>query len=86
VYPPINNPGNYDAAAALLDLNRTFIQNEITAWINNNIDTAGVGSIWYNFEYLQSKCQRDIGLIVDAIVFDLKYGEYNRTVSAALKY
>ena len=47
---------------------------------------AGVGSIWYNFEYLESKCQRDIGLIVDAIVFDLKYGEYNRTVSAALKY
>ena len=86
VYPPINNPGNYDSAATLLDLNRTFIQNEITAWINNNIDVAGVGSIWYNFEYLESKCQRDIGLIVDAIVFDLKYGEYNRTVSAALKY
>jgi hypothetical protein len=86
VYPPINNPGNYDSAATLLDLNRTFLQNEITAWINNNIDVAGVGSIWYNFEYLESKCQRDIGLIVDAIVFDLKYGEYNRTVSAALKY
>ena len=86
VYPRINNPGNFDSAAALLELNRTFLQNEITAWINNNISSAGVGSIWYNFEYIQSKCERDIGLIVDSIVFDLKYGEYNRTVSAALKY
>ena len=86
VYPRINNPGNFDSAAALLELNRTFLQNEITAWIDNNISSAGVGSIWYNFEYIQSKCERDIGLIVDSIVFDLKYGEYNRTVSAALKY
>ena len=86
VYTPINNPGNFDAAAALLELNRTFLQKEITAWIDNNISTAGVGSIWYNFEYIKSKCERDIGLIVDSIVFDLKYGEYNRTVSAALKY
>jgi hypothetical protein len=86
VYPPINNPGNYDAAAALLDLNRTFIQKEIVAWINNNISTAIVGSIWYNFEYNRVLCERDVGLLVDSIVFDLKYGEYNRTVSAALKY
>ena len=86
VYPPINNPGNYDAAAALLDLNRTFLQKEIVAWINNNIATAIAGSIWFNFEYNSALCERDIGLLVDSIVFDLKYGSYNRTVSAALKY
>ena len=86
VYPPINNPGDYDAAAALLDLNRTFLQKEIVAWINNNIALATAGSIWFNFEYDSIYCERDIGLLVDSIVFDLKYGSYNRTVSAALKY
>jgi hypothetical protein len=86
VYPKINNKGDYDSAAALLDLNRSFIQEEIIAWMNNNISTTNPSSIWFNFSYNQSLCKRDAGLIVDAIVFDLKYGGYNRTLSAALKY
>ena len=86
VYPPINNPGNFDSAAVLIGLNRSFLQNEITAWIDNNIANASAGSIWFNFEYIKTQCQRDIGLLADAFAFDLKYGEYNRTVSAGLKY
>lgn len=86
VYPKINNKGDYDSAAALLDLNRSFIQEEIIAWMNDNISTAIPSSIWYNFPYNEALCKRDAGLIVDSIVFDLKYGGYNRTISAALKY
>lgn len=86
VYPKINNKGDYDSAAALLDLNRSFIQEEIIAWMNFNISTATPSSIWFNFPYNENLCKRDAGLIVDAIVFDLKYGGYNRTISAALKY
>jgi hypothetical protein len=51
VYPKIDNKGDYDSAAALLDLNRNFIQEEITAWMNNNISTASPSSIWFNFPY-----------------------------------
>jgi len=85
VYPKINNKGDFDSAAALLDLNRSFIQEEIIAWMNYNI-TNSVTPFSPTFDYNEALCKRDAGLIVDAIVFDLKYGDYNRTVSAALKY
>ena len=83
---PIANKGSYDSAAALLLLNRDFLQNEIIAWMNNNIANASSSSIWYNFPYNESLCKRDVGLLVDSFVFDLKWGGSNRTVSAGLKY
>ena len=86
VYTKINNKGAYRAAAALLDLNRTFLQEEIIAWMESNIATATVGSVWEEFVYNRNLCKRDVGLIIDALVFDLKWGDYNRTVSAGLKY
>ena len=85
VYPLINNKGFYRAAATLLGLNRSFIQKEVIGWINyqiaNNIDPYVAA-----FSYDTSICERDVGLIIDAMIFDLKYGSSNRTVSAALKY
>jgi hypothetical protein len=86
VYPKINNKGDYDSAAALIDLNRLFIQEEIIAWMNNNISVAAPSTTWFNFPYDENLCKRDAGLLVDAFVFDLKYGDYNRTISAGLKY
>lgn len=86
VYPPINNPGGYVAAAALLTLNRSFLAEEITAWMNNNISVAAPATTWFNFQYNELLCKRDVGLLVDAFAFDLKYGSYNRTISAGLKY
>ncbi len=86
VYPPINNPGRFTSAATLINLNKTFLGEEIVAWMNNNISTATPATIWYNFEYDGILCKRDVGLLVDAFVFDLKYGGYARTISAGLKY
>ena len=84
VYPPINNRGFFRSASALLALNKAFIQEEVIYWankqINDEIDP------FRNFEYNQDLCKRDIGLIIDAMCFDLLYGGYNRSVSAALKY
>ncbi len=85
VYPPIDNKGGYVSVATLLNLNRSFLAYEITAWMNNKITTATSG-IWLNFEYNEVLCRRDVGLLVDSFVFDLKYGGYNRTISAGLKY
>lgn len=84
VYPIINNKGYYRSAAKLLELNRSFIQKEVVSWINDQIDNS-VG-IWAGFTYNQSLCERDIGLLLDSMIFDLKWGGSNRTVSAALKY
>jgi hypothetical protein len=85
VYPKINNPGDFDSAAAILEINKFFIQEEVIAWISNEKAFSNF-PFTPSFEYNESLCKRDAGLIVDAIVFDLKYGGYNRTISAGLKY
>ena len=85
VYPLINNKGDYTAAAELIRLNKKFIQNEVVAWINNQVENA-ISPFDLDFEYDDDRCKRDVGLIVDSLVFDLKYGGQARTISAALKY
>ena len=85
VYPKISNKGNFTSAAILLSLNKTFFQEEIIAWIDFNIDN-DVEPFADIVSYDQFTFKRNVGLLVDSFVFDLKYGEYNRTVSAALKY
>ena len=85
VYPKIQNKGDYRAAASLLELNRSFLQEEIIAWMNYNI-TNSVAPFGPTFEYNETLCKRDVGQLADAFIFDLKYGEYNRTISAGLKY
>ena len=85
VYPKINNKGDFFSAATLMARNKRFIQEEVIAWTNYQIEE-GIAPFNIGFEYNQDICKRDVGLIVDSIVYDLKYGEYFRTVSAALKY
>ena len=85
VYPKISNPGGFTAAAELIRLNRQFLQEEIIAWMDYNIANS-IGPFTLSFSYDRRLCKRDVGLLVDAFVFDMKYGEYNRTISAGLKY
>ena len=85
VRPLINNNGNRRAAAEILDLNREFIKSQVIGWINNQIIN-DVAPFVTTFSYDQNLCRRDIGLLIDAMVFDLKFGGYARTISAALKY
>ena len=84
VYPLVDNKGSYRAAANLLSLNKSFVQSEAISWINNQIDNNLTPFI--GFQYDDGVCARDIGLIIDSLIFDLRYGGYSRTVSAALKY
>jgi len=85
VYPKVNNRGDYTSAAALISVNKEFLQNEVISWISNQIET-NTAPFTDSFEYNEELCRRDVGLIIDAMVFDLRYGEYNRTISAGLKY
>jgi hypothetical protein len=85
VYPKTNNGGNYKSSAALIKLNRNFLTNELIAWIDYQI-TNNISPYTSSFEYNSNICKRDAGLILDAMIFDLKFGGYDRTISAGLKY
>ena len=85
VYPLVNNKGSYNAAAELIKLNRTFIQKEVISWINYQRQN-NISPFTSAFIYNESLCERDVGLLLDAMIFDLKYGGSNRTISATLKY
>lgn len=85
VYPLINNKGGFTSAAQLIISNRKFIQDQVIGWINNQIST-NTAPFTSAFNYNVSICYRDVGLIIDSMVFDLKYSGQNRTISAALKY
>ena len=71
-------------AEAVLYENRTFIQDETVAWINDQVAT-NLG-IWLGFTYNQDKCYRDTGLIVDAMVNDIGRGGNIETIRAAKSY
>lgn len=85
VYPKISNAGKYFDSAELLTLNRRFLSNELVGWINDQI-SKNITPFSFSFDYDQTICARDAELLLNAMIFDLKYGEYNRTISAALKY
>jgi hypothetical protein len=59
-------------AQHLLELNRVFIQREVSSWIDNQV-LAGAG-IWTGFDYDEYKCERDIGFIVDRLQWDIGHG------------
>ena len=78
----VRNPN----AQALLELNRVFIQREVTEWIDYQISSATVGSIWYNFDYDEYKCERDTGYLVDRLIHDLGHGGNLKMRAAAQAY
>jgi hypothetical protein len=85
VYPLVNNRGYYRSAAQLLQLNRSFIQKEVVGWIADQVVNE-ISPFTASFLYNSNTCERDVGLIIDSMIFDLKWGGSDRTVSSALKY
>lgn len=65
--------------------NKNFIVDEITSWINDQI-TQQNDPFTAGFVYNEAKCARDVGLIVDALIYDLTYGGNLQTYEAALAY
>ena len=78
-------------AQTLLKLNRVFIQREVTAWIRAQILEYSVtnpdpASIWYNFSYDDYKCERDVGFIIDRLIWDLGHGGNLKIRAAAQSF
>ena len=72
-------------AVKLLEYNRRFIQREIVEWTDYQI-TNGTSPFTTDFSYDSAKCERDMGLLVDAFVWDLAHGGNVRSREAALSY
>ena len=65
-------PRNPDARY-LLELNRVFIQREVTEFIQNQI-TNNIAPFTSAFVYDDFKCERDVGFTLDAVIYDLCHG------------
>jgi hypothetical protein len=70
-------PNQNTNAKSLLTLNKSFIQAEIIGYINANYSA---------FSYDQAKCERDTGLILDAVSIDQALGTNYNSVTAGLAY
>jgi len=89
---PTGGTGNaftagYLDAARLVYANKAFLQAEVSAWIDAQI--AANTSPFNGFTYAgtdRTKCERDVGYIVDALRYDLTYGGNLATVIAARSY
>jgi hypothetical protein len=73
----VTNGGGLNNAAELIELNRTFIQDQTVNWIEQTYPT---------LVYTSSTCHRDVGYIVDALVHDMRYGGNNWTINAGDQY
>jgi hypothetical protein len=65
-------PRNPDARY-LLELNRVFIQREVTEFIQRQI-TTNTAPFTSAFVYDDFKCERDVGFTLDAVIYDLCHG------------
>ena len=80
-------------ARTLLLANKSFIQDQVVTWISAQVaaENDNVNSIWYNFDikytpYAQEKCRRDVGIILENILYDTCFGGNSKTIEAGLAY
>jgi hypothetical protein len=63
----------YPNARYLLELNRVFVQREVTEFIQRQI-TTNTAPFTSAFVYDDFKCERDVGFTLDAVIYDLCHG------------
>jgi len=68
---------NRSNAAELLRRNKVFIQKEVIEYITK---------AYPKFTYNQSKCERDVGYILDAVIHDVTYGGVASAIDAGSYY
>ena len=85
VIPPAY--GQYPNAVALLAANKTFLIEEMDAYIRQQIAANIAPFVGYNYDATRSnKCKRDTGYFIDAIIYDLTYGGNSLTYQVAARY
>jgi hypothetical protein len=72
------NQGFFNARTLLL-ANKSFLQEQVVNYVDTTFSSG-------TFTYSVSKCQRDIGLIVDSIATDVMYNSTSESTFAGLQY
>ena len=75
-----NSTTGQQNAVAIIQANRTFIQQEITAWLNANYVVKNIPN------YSAVVYQQNVGYAVDAICYDLLYGGNSMTFDFTISY
>lgn len=75
----IDNASNlYPNAVTLMTNNKAFIIDEIIAWVayrvTNNI------APFVGYTYSVASCRRDTGYLIDALIYDIRFGGNERTI------
>jgi len=78
-------PTYYPKAITLLTANREYLKREITAWMDAQV-AGNISPFTTAFTYNKNKSARDIGLIIDAISADIKFGGNGESYTAAALY
>jgi hypothetical protein len=76
INPGQQNPGFFNARTLLL-ANKQFIQEQVIGYVT---------SVYPAFVYSQAKCYRDVGIILENIVYDSTFGGNEKTVESGLSY
>jgi len=79
----------YPKAVTLLTNNKLFIIDEVSAWTTAQVAAASAGGTFYNYTYGTTeieKCKRDMGYLIDAIIYDIRYGGNERLTFVASQY
>jgi len=75
--PAVSKTGGHSSAASILTTNRTNIRNQVISYIDTTFP---------NLVYDDAVCSRDVGLIVDAVVYDITNGGVSRSLAAGHAY
>jgi hypothetical protein len=84
---PANSDVNVNNAANLILLNRSFIQAETIAYINQTYP--GFFANANNFidpVNAEAKCSRDVGFILDSVAFDLRHDGNRQSIQSGVFY
>jgi len=77
----------YPNAVSLLTLNRTFVIDEISAWTSYQVaNSIGIFSGYTYTATEIAKCKRDVGYLIDALIYDVRYGGNERVNFVASQY
>jgi len=76
----------FKVAAEALFSAKSTLASAVTTWISTQVSSATAGSIWDGFTYSSAKCQEDVGLIIDAVRYDLTYGGNMESLVAGYAY
>ena len=76
-------PAGAGSAVTLIQSNTDFLTAEVVAYVNQNYSTQFGGSM---SDHQQAKCARDVGLILQQLIYDLESGGNYNMVYAGLSY